>query len=462
MESSLMRELSALLKAMFSVEDLRRWVTLTFGRAVADDLPGSGVSLAQLSFDVVLALERHGLVGQTLFDALIAERPGRRDEILAVARGMGASAGTGTRPGAGARAGAAGATTAPGARADLDPADPAQAGPVVRVLHLSDFHFRARTSWDASTVLGRLVDDIAALARDGLAPDLVVLTGDVAHGGKAEEYALARQWIEGALLPAARVDVKRLVIAPGNHDVDRSLVSKGAQHIAEGIRGSRDEQHVTEVMEGEDGRLVLRRLDGFVKFMNELGAAGAPLTRPWHRTVHEIRGVRVHCAALASAWSSADDGDHGKLLLGLWQCNEVLREAERADVVIAALHHPWSYVAEWDLAACQAEIERSAGLVLRGHLHDARHDHRQSPRHDGVLELAAGASYESSEYPNSYHLIEIRPDAPAARRARVHPRFWDRTRRAWRPDLNVFGGPWGDLPLRVRSAAGNVPRAAGG
>jgi hypothetical protein len=341
-------------------------------------------------------------------------------------------------------------------------AEAAQAGPVVRVLHLSDFHFRSKTDWDARTVLGRLVEDIAGLVRDGLGPDLVVLTGDVAHGGKAEEYALARQWIEGALLPAARLGVDRLVIAPGNHDVDRARIGKAAPYIADGLRGSRDEQHVTDVMAGEDGALLLRRLDAFVAFVNELGVAGGKLTRPWYWMADEIRGVRVHCAALASAWLSAEDGDHGKLLLGLWQCNEVLHEAERADVVIAALHHPWSYVAEWDLAVCQAEIERSAGLVLRGHLHDARHDYRQSPRHDGVLELAAGACYESSQYPNSYHLIEIRPDAPAARRARVHPRFWDRTRRAWRPDLNVFGGPWGDLPLRVRSAAGNVPRAAGG
>lgn len=338
--------------------------------------------------------------------------------------------------------------------------DLAPAGSVVRVLHLSDFHFRDKTHWDASTVLGRLAADIAGLVRDGLVPDLVVLTGDIAHGGKAEEYALARAWIRDELLPAAGVGVERLVIAPGNHDVDRTLISKGSQHLAEGIRASRDEQHITEVMRGEDGRLLLRRLDAFVAFMNELHVAGTPLARPWYRVTHEIRGMRVHCAVLASAWLSAEDDDHGKLLLGLWQCNEVLREAERADVVITALHHPWSYMVEWDLASCQAEIKHSAGLVLRGHLHDARYDYQQSPRHGGVLELAAGACYETSQYPNSYHVIEIRPDMPAERRARIYPRFWDHTRREWQADLNVFGGSWGELPLRVRNFAGSAEPGA--
>jgi cysteine-rich repeat protein len=470
--------LGDLLKSLFSAEELRYWVRQRFGPAVADTLPGPGASLAQLAFEVEELLRRQGLVDETMFEALIEDYPGRRDDILSVARsagggfhpsmeaspGAGTSTSTSASAGAGTSAVSRGVAVGFGGRAEeRGQAGTAQAAPVVRVLHLSDFHFRDRTHWDASTVLGRLAADIAGLARDGLAPDLVVLTGDIAHGGKAEEYTLARRWIESELLPAAGVSVERLVIAPGNHDVDRNLVSKGAQHIADGMRRAHDEQQVTEVMQGEDGRLILRRLDAFVAFLNQLGVAGGKLKQPWYRVADEIRGVRVHCAALASAWLSANDGDHGKLLLGLWQCHEVLSEADDAHVVLAALHHPWSYVADWDLAPCRVEIERSAGLVLRGHLHDAGYVYSRSPRHGGVLELAAGACYEDSQYPNSYHLIEIRPDAPVERRARVYPRFWDRTRREWQANLNVFRGPFGELPLRVRSVGmGGAPQQGGG
>jgi hypothetical protein len=328
---------------------------------------------------------------------------------------------------------------------------PAASGPVVRVLHLSDFHFRASTTWDASTVLGRLSADIARLVYEGLAPDLIVLTGDIAYSGKAAEYDLARTWITKELLPTAGVGVDRLVIVPGNHDADRSRVDFVARQISKGIRDERSQQRVTEVLDGTGGALLLGRLEAFMAFVNDLGAAGAPLERPWYQAIFELEGMTLHCAAMASSWLSADDSDYGGLLLGLRQCNEVLGGADQADVVLVALHHPWDYVAEWDRRSSLAEIERSAGLILRGHLHEERHDYHASARHGGVLELAAGACYESSEHPSSYHLVELWPRAPQERRARVHVRYWDPARRDWRPDLNAFGAPWGELPLRVRT-----------
>ncbi len=323
-------------------------------------------------------------------------------------------------------------------------------GPVVRILHLSDFHFRPSTTWDASTVLGRLSVDIARLARTGLAPDIIVLTGDIAYSGKRAEYDLARTWITTELLPAAGVGADRLVIVPGNHDVDRSRVDFMAQQVMRGIREERNQQRVTEVLDGEGRALLLRRLDEFMAFVNDLGAAGAPLVRPWYQAIFEIEGMTLHCAAMASSWLSGDDSDYGGLLLGLRQCNEVMSGADSADVVLVALHHPWDYVAEWDRRSSLAEIERSAGVVLRGHLHESRYDYRESTRHAGLIELAAGACYESSQHPNSYHLLELRPRAPRERRARVHVRYWDPARRDWRADRNAFDGDHGELPLRVR------------
>lgn len=323
-------------------------------------------------------------------------------------------------------------------------------GPAIRVLHLSDFHFRDSTSWDASTVLGRLSVDVARLVRNGLAPDIIVLTGDIAYSGKRAEYDLARTWITTELLPAAGLEADRLVIVPGNHDVDRSRVDFMAQQVARGIREERNQQRVTEVLDGEARGLLLRRLDEFLAFVNDLGAAGAPLVRPWYQAIFEIEGMTLHCAALASAWLSGDDSDYGGLLLGLRQCNEVMGGADSADVVLVALHHPWDYVAEWDRRSSLVEIERSAGVVLRGHLHESRYDYRESTRHAGLIELAAGACYESSQHPNSYHLLELRPRAPRPRRARIHVRYWDPARRDWRADRNAFDGDHGELPLRVR------------
>ncbi|MBN1889698.1 MAG: hypothetical protein JW850_17005, partial [Thermoflexales bacterium] len=58
-------------------------------------------------------------------------------------------------------------------------------------LHLSDLHFRPSQSYDANIVLKSLLQDVKDRLQDGLKPDLIVVTGDVAFSGQADEYQLA-------------------------------------------------------------------------------------------------------------------------------------------------------------------------------------------------------------------------------------------------------------------------------
>ena len=58
----------------------------------------------------------------------------------------------------------------------------------LRILHLSDFHFRLGRKWDQDPVLAGLAESVGELKRDGLEPDVVVFTGDVAFSGKKAEY----------------------------------------------------------------------------------------------------------------------------------------------------------------------------------------------------------------------------------------------------------------------------------
>ena len=64
-----------------------------------------------------------------------------------------------------------------------------------RLLHLSDVHFADGKDWDADPVLRVLARFIGADIKAGLVPDWVVLTGDLAFSGKAEEYTLAHAWL---------------------------------------------------------------------------------------------------------------------------------------------------------------------------------------------------------------------------------------------------------------------------
>ncbi|HEY0481200.1 MAG TPA: pentapeptide repeat-containing protein [Kofleriaceae bacterium] len=100
--------------------------------------------------------------------------------------------------------------------------------PAVTILHLSDIQFGrhhrfADPGGGFDTLLRRLCDDLDLLAREnGLEPDLVALTGDLSEWGMKAEFEQVADFGEG-LLAHLDLDPDRLLVIPGNHDINRKL-----------------------------------------------------------------------------------------------------------------------------------------------------------------------------------------------------------------------------------------------
>ena len=65
----------------------------------------------------------------------------------------------------------------------------------IRILHLSDFHFSAERRWDSDPVVRELTGAIGKLVSEGLGPDFVAITGDIARKGRPEDYKEACRWM---------------------------------------------------------------------------------------------------------------------------------------------------------------------------------------------------------------------------------------------------------------------------
>jgi hypothetical protein len=219
----------------------------------------------------------------------------------------------------------------------------------IRLLDLSDIRFRAGKTWDSEPVLRALTRFIAKeIAEDGLIPDLVVITGDLAFSGKAEEYQLARRWLGEKLWlmlngeGSHRLPPDRLLLVPGNHDVDRDAVDVVAQATQKALLSQRDQDQIAQVLgDAAQRQVLLKRHGAYLAFYG--GWLGETQTLPWWQRVIEIRGIRLHLAGLDSAWMARGEMDRSNLLFGRFQINDtvVTDEAERADWRIALLHHPW-------------------------------------------------------------------------------------------------------------------------
>jgi 3',5'-cyclic AMP phosphodiesterase CpdA len=106
----------------------------------------------------------------------------------------------------------------------------------VRVLHISDIHRAPGAPTSNATLLGSLLDDIhqtydddnARLSPDepqlGL-PDLIVVSGDLTQHADEAEYEIALRFLE-ALLPIVNGDRRRVVLVPGNHDVNWAIAAQ--------------------------------------------------------------------------------------------------------------------------------------------------------------------------------------------------------------------------------------------
>jgi len=340
---------------------------------------------------------------------------------------------------------------------------PAAPDQPLRILHLSDFHISTESDWDAAPVCKGLVGAVEKLVAQDVAPHLVVITGDIARGGKTAEYDLARKWIDGELLRVLPgVTKKQVYVIPGNHDVDRSKIKAGAQALQKLLHEEKSQDRIAKVLKDSDDRdVLLKRHAAYLKFAGNYGAQvrgkKAPDVPWWSATVPAGDGrPSVFLAGMCSSWMSSN-GDHGKLLLGRWQVNEVFKkEPENVDFRVALLHHPWSFLAEFDSRELQETVFRKVDLVLRGHLH-AQRSYCVFDADNSCVELGAGCVYDGSEFANAFQLIEL---LPQERVARVHYFVWKGGE--WIMDRNAYkNAPDGVAEFSLRAPGDAVSAIEG-
>lgn len=172
----------------------------------------------------------------------------------------------------------------------------------IHFLHLSDIHFTAGKAWDADPILRALARFIAQEVKGGLIPDLVAITGDLAFAATADEYRLARDWLDNQLWPALPDGFPRdrLLLVPGNHDVDRRCVVQGVRHIQDGLLATSSQDAIAGLLKDDGEREVaLKRHAAYLDFHGDWLGEVQPL--PWWRRI-EIDGTDLHVAGLDSAW----------------------------------------------------------------------------------------------------------------------------------------------------------------
>jgi hypothetical protein len=150
-----------------------------------------------------------------------------------------------------------------------------------------------------------------------------------------------------------------------------------------------------------------------------------------------IRGLRLGVLPINSALFCLDDHDQGKLWIGRRCLDATCTALDKLapDLQIALLHHPLDWLHDEERGNIKTKLHATVDFVLRGHLHETEAEAVVTPT-GGTLHIAAGAAYQTRQYPNRALFVRVDFDAGEVR---IFPiRYEDKPQEVWTVDPSLF------------------------
>lgn len=331
----------------------------------------------------------------------------------------------------------------------------------VTILHISDFHWSEAKRADMAIVVEALCRDLEELRRDDVRPDIVVFTGDLVEAGEEKtSFDLADDALFAKVLSSTGLQSNRLFVAPGNHDIARSLVrdnellEAGTRSMLTGENSTN--KFIDDLQAGNAvNRLSVMRLDNFEAYVASTNYVTATTNTPLVKTyVIDAAGYKIGLACFNTAWRASgekDDVDRHKLLLGERNVDHAVRDLESADIRIAAFHHPLDWLAGFDEMAVASRMYSAFDLLMFGHNHQSFPEARITPVGWSVFSQA-GCLYQRRGYFNGYQVVCLDPDVEQAEF--VIRTYFDSPRRSFAPAVNICANGRLSLPFKLHNARG--------
>jgi 3',5'-cyclic AMP phosphodiesterase CpdA len=276
----------------------------------------------------------------------------------------------------------------------------------VRLLHISDLHAGSAEETPVERRLEPLIERIE--------PELIVVTGDLAHRGRRREHERAAAFLRALGRP--------LLVIPGNHDIPYTFPARFTSPWAE---FERQWGTVEPLFQSEDVVVV-----------------GLNSVRPWR---HQSGGIRAHQIERAA---------------------RLLGEAPAGVLRVVALHHhligaPWrsrKKPVSKRSAVLAGLVDAGAELILAGHIHQAAvsERHEFEVERDGLrgvtVSVAPGLGQPRPNRRGEARGLHVYEVTEGALRVETY---------TWREDdwgvtgLRMF--PRGQLPLTVEAGVPAVP-----
>ena len=168
----------------------------------------------------------------------------------------------------------------------------------LKILHLTDLHLDKNHLRDQRVVLKALFQDISETVSQQGPYNLVFFTGDlVAKGGYSEENkAVVVSEFIVPLLSAAQIEPSRLILIPGNHDVN---LKNQAGLIASAQKSIRCDDDAAAYLKDVISPGLNNGLEGFNDILKKLDGGDPVLSNTHYRAylldIEGLKAFMLHC-----------------------------------------------------------------------------------------------------------------------------------------------------------------------
>ncbi|MCF6117157.1 metallophosphoesterase [Mesorhizobium muleiense] len=313
-------------------------------------------------------------------------------------------------------------------------------------VHVSDIHFgqeRDHVVHIHDDVKKELVSDAAEVIA-GLqsgATKGILVTGDIAFSGKADQYVAAGKWLD-TLAEGIGCPIHRVQMIPGNHDMDRDKLSVGGGKLLDFIRAGGPAEYEKVISNENDRATLFSRFEDYGRFCIgyscdlDQEAKYATNLRIEVGPNRWLRFVRLNSSLLCHG---EERDDQPELVMGERQF-VIPRYAGEENVVLA--HHPLNWYK--DAADVRQYVRSRARVFISGHEHDPKVNIDRVENGCDVMMLAAGAAvpFRSNDiYTFTYNILEFDwDDGTDNLVVTIHPRAWNPVKTCFEADDKRLGG----------------------
>lgn len=233
----------------------------------------------------------------------------------------------------------------------------------IGILHLSDIHLRSDN--DIALGFSECIAQSSYQTAHGSDAFIIMVTGDIAFGGKESEYKLAKKLI-ASVKGAVERETNRpvhVVVAPGNHDCDLVPENPVRKLIIDNIVASPSLAKTKEYVDVCAGAQ-----ENFFKFQDDVNTLDLVfLDKLWAEYELCVGGGILRVSALNAAWMSTLKEAQGQLVFPVDDYMGFLESP--ANLRISLIHHPLNWYCQSSYHPLKKALRTHCNAVLSGHEH---------------------------------------------------------------------------------------------